>query len=81
VASASGAAQQALTWKPRSGRWVVVLMNANGSPGVESDMAIGAELDWLLWAAIGVAIAGALLLALGVLAIAVGVRRASRPTG
>jgi hypothetical protein len=81
VASASGAGQQALTWKPRSGRWVVVLMNANGSPGVESDMAIGAELDWLLWAAIGVAIAGALLLALGVLAIAVGVRRESRPTG
>jgi hypothetical protein len=53
-------------------------MNADASRGVDADMAIGAELDWLLWAAIGVTIAGALVLALGAVGIATGYRRASR---
>ena len=53
-------------------------MNADASRGVDADMAIGAELDWLLWAAIGVTVAGALLLALGAVGIATGYRRASR---
>jgi Domain of unknown function (DUF4389) len=77
AASTTGAGEQSLTWKPKSGHWVAVLMNADGSRGVESDMAIGAELDWLLWIAIGVAALGAVLLTLGVLGITFGVRRAS----
>ncbi len=78
AASSTGAGERALTWDLQSGHWVVVLMNADASRGVDADMAIGAELDWLLWAAIGVTIAGALVLALGAVGIATGYRRASR---
>jgi hypothetical protein len=78
AASSTGAGERALTWNLESGHWVVVLMNADGSRGVDADMAIGAELDWLLWAAFGVTIAGAIVLALGALGIATGYRRASR---
>jgi hypothetical protein len=78
VASASGAGTQALTWEPKSGDWVAVLMNADGSRGVEADVAIGAELDPLLGFGIGVAVLGGLLLILGALAIALGASRAAR---
>jgi hypothetical protein len=78
VASASGAGKQALTWDPKSGNWVAVLMNANGSAGVEADVRIGAELDPLLGVGIGIAVAGGLLLLLGALAIALGASRAAR---
>jgi hypothetical protein len=77
VASETGSGEHALTWKPKSGHWVAVLMNADASRDVEADMAIGAELDWLLWIAIGIAVAGSLLLTLGVLGVVFGVRRAA----
>jgi hypothetical protein len=77
VASASGAGEQSLTWDPKSGNWVAVLMNADGSAGVEADVAIGAELDPLLGIGIGIVVAGALLLLLGALAIALAATRAS----
>jgi hypothetical protein len=78
VASAGGTGKQALTWDPKSGNWVAVLMNANGSAGVEADARIGAELDPLLGAGIAIAIGGGLLLLLGALAIALGASRAAR---
>jgi hypothetical protein len=78
VASATGAGKQALTWDPASGHWVAVLMNANGSAGVEADARIGAELDPLLGVGIGITAAGGLLLLLGALAIALGASRAAR---
>lgn len=78
VASAGGAEKQALTWDPKSGDWVAVLMNANGSAGVEADAKIGAKLDPLLGIGIGVAIGGGLLLVLGALGIALGASRAAR---
>ena len=78
VASASGPGKQALTWDPKSGNWVAVLMNANGSAGVEADAKIGAELDPLLGIGIGITVGGGLLLLLGALAIALGASRAAR---
>jgi len=78
VASATGAGKQALTWEPKSGDWVAVLMNADGSRGVEADVAIGAELDPLLGVGIGITVAGGLLLLLGALGIATGATRAAR---
>jgi hypothetical protein len=78
VASASGAGKQALTWDPKSGDWVAVLMNADGTSGVEADVRIGAELDPLLGVGIGLAVAGGLVLLIGALAIALGASRASR---
>jgi hypothetical protein len=78
VASATGSGRQALEWDPKSGDWVAVLMNANGTVGVEADVKIGAELDPLLGAGIGIAAGGAIVLLLGALAIALGASRASR---
>jgi hypothetical protein len=51
-----------LDWKVREGKWSVVAMNADGSPGVSASVSAGAKIPWALWAGIGVAIFGALLL-------------------
>ena len=56
AASASGTGVQDLTWDVRDGDWSVVVMNADGSPGVQAGVSAGAKLpilDELGWTAIG----------------------------
>jgi hypothetical protein len=77
AASASGPGEQSATWDTESGEWTIVLMNADGSDGVAADVSIGAEANFLLWLAIGVLVAGLLVLAVGVLLIVVGARGAT----
>jgi hypothetical protein len=43
VARAEGTASTTLTWSVRSGRWVLVVMNADASPGVEARLAFGVK--------------------------------------
>jgi hypothetical protein len=64
VASATGAGNQALTWEPEEGDWSVVAMNADGSSGIDVELAIGAELDKLGWIEM-VMIVGGLVVLLG----------------
>jgi len=45
AASASGAGEQSLEWDVQQGRWAVVLMNADGSPGVDHAIRVGAKVD------------------------------------
>jgi hypothetical protein len=78
AASLSGAGTHELTWEPEEGDWVAVLMNADGSAGVQSELSIGAELDPLFWVGIGMLAAGLVILALGAVAIALGASRAAR---
>lgn len=47
VASAQGAGEQALTWDVKDGDWSVVVMNADGSAGVDADLSAGASLGFL----------------------------------
>jgi hypothetical protein len=67
AASATWTGTRALTWKVKSGEWSVVLMNADGSPGVSADVNAGAKIPWALWAGIGLVVFGALVLALAAL--------------
>ncbi|MGY1728593.1 hypothetical protein ACI79J_16625 [Geodermatophilus sp. SYSU D01062] len=65
TAQASGTGTQAVTWDPAGGDWVFVVMNADGSPGVDVEARIGAEapvLGGIGWAAL---VVGALLTAGG----------------
>jgi hypothetical protein len=41
VASVSGSGEQALDWTIESGEWALVIMNADGSPGVSADVRFG----------------------------------------
>ena len=60
VASATGD----LCWHPQRGKWAIVLMNADGSRGVDADVAVGAKVRGVLPTGIGLAVLGALLAAL-----------------
>jgi hypothetical protein len=63
AAHASGAGEQTLTWKVHSGNWRVIVMNANGTRNVASQLSIGATFPHLL--TIGLyALAGGLLILL-----------------
>ena len=41
VASGSGSGEQTLDWTIQSGEWALVIMNADGSPGVSADVRFG----------------------------------------
>jgi hypothetical protein len=47
AASAQGQGKQSLTWDVKDGDWSVVVMNADGSPGVHAGVSAGASLGFL----------------------------------
>ena len=61
AASAQGDGRQTVTWKVKEGNWSVVVMNADGSPGVAADIRAGANLPFLTPLAWGTLGTGALL--------------------
>ncbi len=64
VASTQGSGQQTLDWEVRDGRWSVVVMNPDGSRGIDADVSAGVKigiLEPLGWSLLG----GATLLLLG----------------
>jgi hypothetical protein len=64
-----------LNWKVEDGDWSVVLMNADGSPGVDADLDAGAkipDLAAIAWALVG---GGVLVLLGGAALIVTGIRR------
>jgi hypothetical protein len=75
TASVIGSGEQTLDWDPEGGHWRAVVMNADASRGVSSDVSIGAELDSVLWIGIGLLGAGVLFAAGTALAITAAVRR------
>jgi hypothetical protein len=78
IASTYGNGLQTLDWDAEGGQLSVVLMNADGSPGVDAELTFGAHIPHLTWIGIGAAIAGALFLALAAALVYLGARPAPR---
>ncbi len=75
VASSSGPGARTLTWDPANGSWTVVVMNADGRPGIDVRADLGATIPALPWIAVGLLAAGAVFGAGGALVIARAIRR------
>ncbi len=74
AASTQGAGSQTLSWDVEDGDWSVVVMNADGSRGVEADVSAGAKVPYLTeigWSVLG---GGALLLTVAAFLIVLGGR-------
>jgi hypothetical protein len=82
AATAEGDGEQVLTWEVEDGDWSVVVMNADGSAGVDTGIEAGASLGFLDeagWISLGT---GLVLLALAGGLLFVGVRpRGGAPLG
>lgn len=81
VASKQGSGRQALAWDVKDGDWSVVVMNADGSRGVDADISAGAKvpfLEGLGWSLVG---AGGFALVIGVGLMVLGIRRPRDPSG
>lgn len=79
--SSEGGGKQAADIKLREGDWSVVVMNADGSLGVDADISAGANVPFLNelgWIALG---SGSFALAIGIALIVAGARRPEDPTG
>ncbi|HET7276790.1 MAG TPA: DUF4389 domain-containing protein, partial [Dermatophilaceae bacterium] len=78
VVQASGAGRQTLDWNAESGDWTVVVMNADASAGVSTDVRVGARFPDLGTFAGGALIAAAVLLAVGFLAVGLSLQGSPR---
>ena len=81
TASTQGAGRQTVDWEVEDGEWSVVVMNADGSLGVDADISAGADVPFLNelgWTALG---SGSFALTLGIGLIVLAVRRPNDPSG
>jgi hypothetical protein len=75
VAQASGNGTQTVTWTPTSGDYWVVIMNADGTKGINADVQVGARVTILSWIGWGLLIGGVLVAMVGVVIIYFGAIR------
>lgn len=79
VASDAGTGPRTLNWDVADGNWSVVVMNADRSAGVDTDVSVGSTLPGVLPVSIGALVAGGLLLLLGIVVIVVTVATRRTP--
>jgi hypothetical protein len=65
VASSQGTGSQSITWEVDRGEWSVVVMNSEGSAGIDFVTSAGVRIDALLGIAIGILIGGLIFGGLG----------------
>jgi hypothetical protein len=75
----SGTGTQRLTWSPGEGDWALVVMNADGSPGVSVQARVGATVPALGGLAWGLLAGGLVLVLAGVLLVVLAARRRATP--
>ncbi|UCC18134.1 MAG: hypothetical protein JSU58_01040, partial [Dehalococcoidales bacterium] len=73
--STYGTGTQVLEWELEEGRYTLVIMNTDGSAGIEANMVFGARVPLLLGVGIGVLVAGIIGLSISILFIALAARR------
>jgi hypothetical protein len=78
VASSVAPGTSTLVWPVREGSWTVVVMNADGSRGVDVRADLGAKVPALDWIATGLLVGGLVLLAGGTALLVVAIRRSGR---
>ncbi len=81
VAQANGTGTQSIRWNGGSGSYEIVLMNADGSPGVSSQVGAGLHLAFMWPLALAMIVVGAVLLLLAVLFLVLGLRVRTTPAG
>jgi hypothetical protein len=72
AATATGDGIQTLSWPAQSGRWDVVVMNADGSPGVDLDLVVAGKTGLLLPIGLGLGAFGLVALGIGAALIVAG---------
>lgn len=61
AAEASGAGEQVLIWDADFGRWSAVVMNADGSRGIDVEADAGVKIGWVIWVGLGLLIVGLII--------------------
>jgi hypothetical protein len=74
VEQSSGAGAQTLTWKVENGSWTIVVMNADGSVGVDVDLSAGVKVGFLEEVAAVLLVLGGLGLITGIVLVWLGLR-------
>ena len=63
ASKASGSGRQTVTWPVQKGNWAVVIMNADGTSGVQAPVSVAAKAGFLVWLGAGLMGLGALFAA------------------
>jgi hypothetical protein len=74
-ASTYGSGTQTLEWELQKGTWVLVLMNADGSAGIDLSGVVGVKASWIFGVGLGLLIGGIVLLVVAVVMIVLASRR------
>ena len=73
--SVNGPGTQTLEWDMQAGTWSLILMNEDGTAGVDLSVVLGVKIPWLFATGLGLLIGGIVALPLGTLMIILAARR------